>query len=227
MSGEEQQQADPAKPARGFTAEEARQRAQQARQKAEFILSRAYGLMRDPKAEWEQIKAEETNIASILLGYVAPLTAFFSLCVLIGSLIFEGRPIGGALVDAVITAVLMTGLVALIGYVISAVAESFDADKDELAAQKVAAYSFTPFFLSGVFWLWPPLLWLTFVAVGISAFLLYRGLPPLMKTPADRAMGYATAIGIASIVGFLIAAILVGCFASTGIAPVPRVAPHA
>ena len=37
--------------------EDARARAQQALRTSEFILSRAYGLLREPKKEWEQIKA--------------------------------------------------------------------------------------------------------------------------------------------------------------------------
>ncbi|MGE0597170.1 MAG: Yip1 family protein, partial [Hyphomonadaceae bacterium] len=73
---------------RRFSAEEARQRAQEARQKAEFILSRAYGLLREPKKEWAQIRGEETNIPSIMLGYVAPLAAIPPICGLIGAYIF-------------------------------------------------------------------------------------------------------------------------------------------
>ena len=59
-----------------FSVEDARERAQQAFRKSEFILSRAWGLLREPKKEWEQIKAEQTTIPNILIGYVAPL-AFF------------------------------------------------------------------------------------------------------------------------------------------------------
>ena len=96
------------------------------------------------------------------------------------------------------------------------VVENFDADRDDLAAQKVAAYSMTPFFLSGVFWLWPPLTWLTFVAVGLSAFLLYRGLPPLMKTPPDRALSYAATVCVAELIGFIVAFVLAGCVTGCG-----------
>ena len=216
MSVEDDKERAEAPTPRRFTAEDARQKARQAQAKAEFILSRAYGLFRDPKLEWEQIRAEQTNVPSILLGYVAPLAGWFSVCVLIGSLIFDRPAIDKALIGAVATFVVMTALIALIGFIISAIAENFDADRDELAAQKVAAYSFTPFFLSGVFWLWPPLIWLTFVAVGMSAFLLYRGLPPLMKTPPDRAAGFAASVCIAGLMAFVVAFVLVGCVTGMG-----------
>ncbi len=61
--------------ARRFTVADARAKAQQARAKAEFILSRAYGLLREPKKEWAQIRDEITTIPNILIGYVAPLAA--------------------------------------------------------------------------------------------------------------------------------------------------------
>ncbi len=60
---------------RRFSVEQARARAEQAYRKSEFILSRAFGLFREPKKEWEQIRAEETTVPNILLGYVAPLAA--------------------------------------------------------------------------------------------------------------------------------------------------------
>lgn len=189
-----------------------------ARQKAEFILSRAFGLLRDPKSEWEQIRTEQTTIPNITLGYVMPLAAAFSLCGLIGSYAFMSiRPaLDQALIGAVVTFLAMTALVFLLGIMINAVAENFDADRNDLAAQKVAAYSMTPFFLSGIFWLWPPLWWLTFVAIAMSVFLLYRGLPALMKAPADRAVGYTTTVGIAGFVAFIIVFAVSGCVTGAG-----------
>ena len=59
----------------------AAQATRQARQKAEFILSRAYGLVRHPKQEWEQIRDEETTQAAIMAGYVAPLAAIAPIAV--------------------------------------------------------------------------------------------------------------------------------------------------
>ena len=199
----------------GFSREDMRQRAgaaaQQARAKSEFILSRAYGLLRDPKLEWDQIRAEETSIISLLVGYVAPLSGFFAVCVLIGSLLFEHPRFDKALIGAVVTFLVMTGMIYVIGLIINLTAENFESSRNELSAQKIAAYSFTPFFLSGIVWLWPPLIWLTFVAVGLSAYLLYRGLPPLMKTPAERAPAYGVTVCLVGLIAFILAFILASC----------------
>ena len=205
----------------GMSREELRARAdaaaKHARAKSEFILSRAYGLFRDPKLEWDQIKAEETTIASILLGYVAPLSGFFSVCVLVGSLFFEHPPFVKAVISAIVTFLVLTGMIYLIGFILNTVAEYFDAQRNELGSQKVAAYAFTPFFLSGVFWLWPPLIWVSIIAVGLSAYLLYRGLIPLMKAPVERATPYAVTVCTVGLVAFIAAFLLASCVTSIAI----------
>jgi len=199
---------------RRFSVEDARQRAQQALRKSEFILSRAWGLLREPKKEWEQIRAEETTVPNILLGYVAPLAAIPPVCDLIGSALFN-RLIqidpGEALIRAVITWIVSIGLVFFLGVLINAVAENFDGDRNDLAAQKIAAYSLTPAFLSGVFSLWPPLWWLSLFALAAMVFLMYRGLPILMKAPVERAMGYAATVTIAVMVGGIVLFSLASC----------------
>ncbi len=197
-----------------FSVEDARRRASEALHKSEFILSRAWGLLREPKKEWEQIKAEETTVPAILIGYVAPLAAIPPICDLIGSALFNRlltiEP-GEALIRAVVTWLVSIGLVFFLGVLINAVAENFDADKDDLAAQKIAAYSLTPAFLSGVFGLWPPLWWLSLFALGAMVFLMFRGLPILMKAPVERAMPYAATVTIATMVAGIVLFSLASC----------------
>jgi hypothetical protein len=199
--------ADDDKPRSRFSVEDARARAQQALRKSEFILSRAYGLLREPKKEWEQIRAEETTTPSILLGYVAPLAAIPPICDLIGSSLFNRLLVidpGTALIRAVITWIVSIGLVFFLGVLTNAVAENFEGDKNDLNAQKLAAYSLTPAFLSGVFSLWPPLWWLSLFALAAMVFLMYRGLPILMKAPQERALSYAGTVTIATMVAGIV-----------------------
>jgi hypothetical protein len=185
---------------------------EQAREKAEFILSRAYGLIRDPKAEWEQIRAEETNAASLMLGYVAPLAAIPPVAGLIGQLAF-GRGVSTPaqiLVGAVASFIVFVGVVYFLGLLINVIAESFDGDRNELAALKVAAYSPTPAFLLGVASIWPDAWWVGLIGIGLSAYLLHRGLPPLMKCPADRALSFSAAIVVAGLVALAVLGALTG-----------------
>jgi hypothetical protein len=197
-----------------FSVEGARARARAAYRKSEFILSRAWGLLREPKKEWEQIRAEETTIPSILIGYVAPLAAIPPICDLIGQSAFNHAlqvDFGQALIRAVVTWIVSIGLVFFLGVLINVVADNFEADKDDLAAQKIAAYSLTPAFLSGVFSLWPPLWWLSLFALAAMVFLMYRGLPILMRAPEETALGYAATVTIAAMVGGIVLFSLAAC----------------
>ncbi len=197
-----------------FSVEDARRRAGEALHRSEFILSRAWGLLREPGKEWEQIRAEQTSVPAILIGYVAPLAAIPPICDLIGSTLFNSMlqvDPGSALIRAVITWLVSIALVFFLGVLISAVAENFDADKDDLSAQKIAAYSLTPAFLSGVFGLWPPLWWLSLFALAAMVFLMFRGLPILMKAPQDRAVAYAATVTIATMVAGIVLFSLASC----------------
>lgn len=197
-----------------FSVEEARERAQQAFRKSEFILSRAWGLLREPKKEWEQIKAEQTTIPHILIGYVAPLAAIPPVCDLIGSALFNRlltvEP-GEAVIRAVVTWLVTIGLVFFLGVLVNVLADNFDGDKDELAAQKIAAYSLTPSFLSGVFSLWPPLWWVSLFALAAMVYIMFRGLPILMKAPPDRALAYAGTVTVAAAVAGIVLFSLASC----------------
>jgi hypothetical protein len=197
-----------------FNVDDARAKAQEALRKSEFILSRAWGLLREPKKEWEQIRDEETTIPNILLGYVAPLAAIPPVCSLIGFFAFQPEfagDFGTALVRTVIYWVISIAVVFLLGFMVNAIAENFEGERDDLRAQKLAAYSMTPAFLSGVFSLWPPLWWLSLFMLGAMVFLIYRGLPILMRCPPDRAMAYTATVTIATFVSVIVLSSLATC----------------
>jgi len=206
-------------PGHRFSVEDARARAEQALRKSEFIVSRAWGLLREPNKEWQQIRDEETTIPNILIGYVAPLAAIPPICGVLGAYVF-GMQIGGetlrpalgdALVSAVVTWLVSIALVGFLGVLVNAIANQFDADQNDLAAQKLAAYSLTPSFLSGVFSLWPPLWWLSLFALAAMVFLMYRGLPILMKTPPERALSYAATATVAAMIAAIVLFGLASC----------------
>jgi hypothetical protein len=199
---------------RKFSVEEARARARQALRRSEFILSRAWGLLSEPRREWRQIQAEETTVPNILIGYVAPLAAIPPLASLIGAYAFEREfagDLGAALIRAVVTWVVSVALVYFLGFLINALADNFDGDRDELAAHKIAAYSLTPAFISGLFSLWPPLWWLSLFALAAMVFLMYRGLPILMKAPEERALAYAATVTVAAMIAGIVLFSLASC----------------
>lgn len=205
--------------AQRFSIETARAQLRETLSKSEHILSRAYGLFSDPKKEWEQIKAEETTIPNILVGYVAPLAAIPPVFGVLGEYIFGRRigeavfrpEIGEALIGIVVTWIVSVALVFLLGLLIDVLADNFDGERNDLGAQKIAAYSLTPSFLSGVCSLWPPLWWISLFALAAMVWLMFRGLPIIMGAPAERALGYAATVTIAAAVAFIVLFGLASC----------------
>jgi hypothetical protein len=191
-----------------------------AKEKSEIIFSRAWGLFTDPGKEWEQIRKEETTAPSLFAGYVLPVAAVPTFAGMLGQLVFGERlpsgeiyrePFLSALLGAVITCLSVVALVYLVGLLINLIAEQFDGDRHELNALKVAAYTPTPVLVTGLAAIYPGLWWVSLFGLGWSAYLLYRGLPILMRAPQDRAAAYATTVTIVAMIALLLIMMLSGC----------------
>jgi hypothetical protein len=97
----------------------------------------------------------------------------------------------------------------ILSFVISALAPTFDGQKNSAQALKVAVYSYTPAWIAGVLHILPLLGILSLLAALYGLYLLYLGLPRLMKCPEDKA-GVYTAVVVVCAVVLSIAISLVG-----------------
>jgi hypothetical protein len=93
--------------------------------------------------------------------------------------------------------------------IIDALAPSFGGTKNQTRAFKVAIYSATASWVAGVFMLIPALAPLGIIGL-YSLYLLYVGLPILMKAPEDRALGYTVVTIICAIILFIIIGAITG-----------------
>lgn len=218
MSADHEGQASPAQRLRAWWSGAARS-------KSEFILSRAWGLLTAPNAEWDQVRQEDTSVPSLMFGYVAPVAAVPTFVGMLGQLIFGTATPGGAVVrpevvpalaNAVVTCLSVIALVYLVGLLINVIAEQFDGDRHELNALKVAAYTPTPVLVTGLFSIYPPLWWVGILGIGASAFLLFKGLPALMRCPEERALAYATTVMIVALIALLLILVLSACVMGVG-----------
>ncbi len=168
------------------------------------IVTRAKNILLKPKEEWVVISAEATTPADLYKSYIAPLAAVPAVASFIG-MGFVGMPMVGRLgLGAALAALVMQFVMALIGvYVLALVidnlAPNFGGEKNMTQAMKVAAYSMTAAWLAGVVMILPMLGFLT-IAGLYSLYLLYVGLPMLMKAPAEKATSYTVVVIIAAIV---------------------------
>ena len=189
-------------------------------------VERVKNLCLTPNTEWPVIAGETTPAGSLISGYVAPLAAVSAVAGLVGgslvgyTLPFIGTtyrvPIAAGLVAAVFTVVMAVVGVFVLSLVINALAPTFAAEKNSDQALKVAAYSFTPAWVAGVFMIVPALGALAMLGGLYGLYLLYLGLPRLMKCPEDRAIGYIAVVVICAIVVGMIIAMTGGMITGVG-----------
>jgi hypothetical protein len=190
------------------------------------LVERAKKIILSPKTEWDVIATEATPTQQLLLGYVLPLSAAAAIAGFIGSVLFVGAlggllgahvGFGGALVGAVIHVIMAVVSVFVIGFIIDALAPTFGGQKDMGQAIKVAAYSYTPGWVFGLLAIIPLLGWLAALVGGLyGIYLMYLGLPKLMKSPQEKAVPYLIVVIICAIILWWVIAILSTCAAGVG-----------
>lgn len=180
------------------------------------LIERAKSILLQPKDTWVTIEAEATDVATLFTRYAMVLAAIPAVCGFIGmSLIGVGGfgvtlriPLVSGLVNMVVSYVLSLAGVFALGLIIDALAPTFGGRKNQLQALKVAVYASTAAMLGGVFSLLPALAMLGVLAALYSIYLLYTGLPVLMKSAPEKSVGYTVVVILAAIVmGVVIGAV--------------------
>jgi hypothetical protein len=177
---------------------------------------RAKAMLFDPAATWLRIEEESGDPAFVLSQYVAWLALIPAICGFIGtSIIGEVMPGGGVLrasvfnglFGAIFGYVMSCASVLVLGLIVDLLAPVFGGRRDFDSAFKLAAYSFTPVWLAGVFLLLPGLHFL--VLTGFyGAYVLWLGVPGLMKSQRQRTQDFTALIVIAAFALVYIAATL-------------------
>ena len=184
------------------------------------LVDRVKNILLTPRTEWEVIDAEPTTVADLYKGYIIPLAAIGPVAQAIGFSVFGMRlpflgtyrtPVVTAVTQAVVTFVLTLVMVYVLSIIIDKLAPTFGGTSNPIQALKVAAYSYTASWVVGIFMLVPALSFLAILGV-YSLYLLYLGLPVLMKSPAEKALSYTAVVIIAAIVLFMIIGVVAGMF---------------
>jgi Yip1 domain len=199
------------------------------------LLDRVKNICLTPATEWQVIAGETTTPGTLISGYVIPLAAIGAVAGLIGgSVIGRTIPFVGTyrvgltagLAGAIFAMVAAVIGVAIVAFLINALAPTFGAEKDSAQAWKVAVYSYTPAWVAGVLNILPLLGALALLAALYGIYIMYLGLPQLMKCPKEKAVGYTAvtvvcAIVVSIVVGMVGAAItgigMMGAGAMTGL----------
>jgi Yip1 domain len=189
------------------------------------IVDRIKNICLTPNTEWPVIANEPTSTGSLIAGYVAPLAAVSALAGFIGvSLVgqtgfFTGTyrlPLVAGLALAVWTFIGAIIGVVVVGFLINALAPTFGAQQNSAQAMKVAVYSFTPAWIAGVLRIVPALGILAILGAFYGFYLLYLGLPTLMKAPKDKAAGYTVVTVVAAVIVIFVVNIVGGLMVAGG-----------
>ena len=174
------------------------------------LVARVKGLLMTPRQEWAVIDGEALNTGQLLTGYVLPLAAIGPLAAAIGWSAFGmgglfRMSFGYAISYAITMFILSVIGVFVCAWVVKALAPTFGATPNMQQAIKVAAYSPTAAWVAGIVNLLPALAFVGIIGGLYSLYLLYVGLPMLMKSAPDKAMSYTIVVIIVTIVVYIVA----------------------
>ena len=190
------------------------------------MIERIKNILITPKTEWPVIAGETTANIDLVKGYVLPLAAIPAVAGFVGgslighSVAFLGGtyrvPFMAGLGFAIFGFVMAIVAVYLMAFIVNALAPTFGAAKNAPQAFKVVVYSSTAGWLGGIFHMLPGLGLLALLASLYGIYILYLGLPKLMKCPEDKAIGYTAVVVVVAIVVFAIVGVLVGVVGGIG-----------
>ena len=194
---------------------------------AASFLARVKGILLSPAAEWPVIDREDTAPATVFGTYVIPLAAlaaivnFIRLSVIGINMPFGGTirsPITAGLTNAVLTCVMAVLGVALIAGIINLLAPTFGGVRDTRRALRAAAYSLTAAYVGTFLGLLPMGTLLSLLAGLYGIYTLYLGLPLMMHSKPDRAVGYTASVVVCTIlVGLILGAVMGSLMGTLGL----------
>lgn len=175
------------------------------------LANRVGNILLHPMTEWQAIKDESATYKDILFRYVAILAVIPPAAAIAGRYLLD-RKISNSVIHSSFEYIAFTNLlwycmyvlnVVIAGAVITAIITTPDSRWSGLQGFKIAAYSFTPFFIAGLIAVFPKMGWIVYGAILYSIILLYLGVVSLSRVGRTQAAGYVIA-------SFLSAAVIVG-----------------
>ncbi|OGP52078.1 MAG: hypothetical protein A2Y79_12300 [Deltaproteobacteria bacterium RBG_13_43_22] len=180
------------------------------------IVQRVKDIIVKPTETWAEIKTEQVTIKelytsyAVILAAIPPLASFIGMSLLGYSWFrFSYRiSFGWGISHAVVSYVLSLVGLYVVALIIDALAPSFGSQKNQINAMKVAVFSWTPSWIAGILMIIPVLSPIAMLLSLYSLYLFYLGLPVLMETPKDKAVGYCLVTIVVSILVFIIIGVI-------------------
>ena len=171
------------------------------------MIQHALGLIVRPRQQWRAIGDLPESSMKLLLLYpfimaILPAIAWYYGTTQVGWTIGQqGEPIKLTEESARVICTLfyfgMVACVAVIGYFIHWMSDTYGAQSSVVKGIVIAAFTATPMFLAGLVG-FHPMLWLDMLigvaAVSWSVYLMYLGIPLVMNIPEERGFLFSSAV---------------------------------
>ncbi len=182
-------------------------------------MNHLVGIMLSPRSTWASIREQDDSVIGTYFKFVIPIALLPAFAWYFGSAEvgwqFGDRVIKLTSASAIqiMTLFYLAMLVgtALLGFMVHWMSETYEANTSTYSkGMQIAAYTLAPMFLCGLTGFYP-ILWLDIIlgcaAAAYAVYLLYIGVPIVMKIPEERGFLFASA---------MVAVGLVGCAALLG-----------
>ena len=183
---------------------------------ANTLMARVMALITKPKTAWDEIDNEPADIRDIYHSYVMilaaipPVATFLSLSILglrLGGDVIR-VPVFSGLLNAVVSYGLTLAGVYVFAWIINALAPRFGAVQNFGKAFQVAAYAPTASWIASAFVIIPGLGLLSLLGGLYSLYLLFVGLPKLMKPGEGQDITYPLVAIVCAVLVSIVAGII-------------------
>lgn len=176
-------------------------------------MNHLFGIMLSPTATWEAIRDQEDSVLMTYLKFVLPISLLPAVAWYFGSAVI-GWELGDRTIRLTSTSAMQimalfylamligTGM---LGFMVHWMSETYEADTSTPGkGVMIAAYTLTPMYLCGATGFYP-MLWLDMLlgcaAAAYAVYLLYIGVPIVMRIPSERGFLFASAMVAVGLVG--------------------------
>lgn len=176
------------------------------------IVQRVKEILLSPKQTWPVIEAESTDTKTLYTQYLMILAVIPAVAGFIGmSLIGVSAmgmsmrvPLISGLVNMVVGYALSLVMVYVLSLIADALAPTFGGQKNPMMALKLVAYGSTAGMVGGIFTVIPALSALGLIASLYSVYLLFLGIPVMMKSPQEKALPYTAVLLVCGLIAGVI-----------------------
>lgn len=178
-------------------------------------LTHTVGLLTRPDRQWESIRAESESVSKLYFGHILilaliPVAAAYYGTTQVGWQFGSSQTVrltpASALQLCILAYAAMLAGVYILGKFIDFFAATYEVQESTPRGVTLAAYTATPVFLLGIIAAYPNI-WVNMTvglfAIAYAVYLLYQGLPILMRIPEDRGFMFASSVLTVGLVMFV------------------------